>query len=108
MVTQLHADGCATFADGRREGPVDVIVYCTGYRCELAAHARRTSLQHMLNATSVARPSQANGTARCARPRGKHKPAAWYPRSPLPHTASLPPSSRIPQLRVPLPPRRRT
>ncbi|EFJ45244.1 hypothetical protein VOLCADRAFT_106057 [Volvox carteri f. nagariensis] len=32
MVSELHADGSATFTDGRREGPIDAVIYCTGYR----------------------------------------------------------------------------
>ncbi|GIL73465.1 hypothetical protein Vretifemale_3589 [Volvox reticuliferus] len=32
MVSELHEDGSATFMDGRREGPIDAVIYCTGYR----------------------------------------------------------------------------
>ncbi|GLC56964.1 hypothetical protein PLESTB_001168300 [Pleodorina starrii] len=32
MVSELHTDGSATFADGRVEGPIDAVIYCTGYR----------------------------------------------------------------------------
>jgi hypothetical protein len=30
-VVELHADGCATLADGTRLPGVDTVMYCTGY-----------------------------------------------------------------------------
>ncbi|KAG2485336.1 hypothetical protein HYH03_015918 [Edaphochlamys debaryana] len=32
MVTELHADGSATFEGGQREPHVDAVIYCTGFR----------------------------------------------------------------------------
>lgn len=32
MLTQLHADGSASFSDGRRVDRVDSVIYCTGYK----------------------------------------------------------------------------
>ncbi|KAG2443029.1 hypothetical protein HYH02_009444 [Chlamydomonas schloesseri] len=32
MVSELHADGSVTFEGGRREGPIDAIIWCTGYK----------------------------------------------------------------------------
>lgn len=32
MLTELHADGSASFAGGQRIGGIDAVIYCTGYR----------------------------------------------------------------------------
>ena len=32
MLTQLHADGSASFSDGRTVAKIDSVIYCTGYK----------------------------------------------------------------------------
>lgn len=32
MVTELHSDGFASFEGGQREGPIDAVIWCTGYK----------------------------------------------------------------------------
>ena len=32
MLTQLHADGSASFSDGRSVDKIDSVIYCTGYK----------------------------------------------------------------------------
>lgn len=106
MVTELHADGCATFADGRREGPVDVVVYCTGYRCGTYGSAcmQYTSTidaeRKRVSGTLLARPPHA--TAQCARLPGRVASAnlqhgtCTVPCLALSHTAPLPPFAPYP------------
>ncbi|CAL5222037.1 g4330 [Coccomyxa viridis] len=51
MLTQLHADGSASFSDGRSVDKIDSVIYCTGYKYKyrLLEHLNliRTEDQHV-------------------------------------------------------------